>query len=391
MKNRLAMCAVAAACVLPLGMQTAMAAPTPSDTKVEYCKSTQAKVEAEIHARLLKIGLHRHDADRITVKISHEISHDKAVSADRIRELAEDDVTPAQKDKLAEVISNLPGHRIARAIADHNKKVLDDIDKVIIDKLVDNGVDERTAEIVAPHVTGEIVSKHAWNAGTVKDGLDKGFDEAAKHNAEVGDKAAEAMDKGVKSPLSEECNAILNGDETPSADPSGSASPSETATPSADPSESASPSADPSGTASPSESASPSVEPSADASDSATVDPEPVDPWIPGDGDETATPSADPSVTPTATESPEPSESADDENTGDEGVLPVVPSTDPSSNTGDEGVVPGGKEAPNANPSESTGDEGVVTGPATPSADSSATAAPAGGGSDAKALPKTGN
>lgn len=371
MKNRLAMCAVAAACVLPLGMQTAMAAPTPSDTKVEYCKSTQAKVEAEIHARLLKIGLHRHDADRITVKISHEISHDKAISADRIRELAEDDVTPAQKDKLAEVISNLPGHRIARAIADHNKKVLDDIDKVIIDKLVDNGVDERTAEIVAPHVTGEIVSKHAWNADTVKDGLDKGFDEAAKHNAEVGDKAAEAMDKGVKSPLSEECNAILNGDETPSADPSGSASPS----------------ADPSGTASPSESASPSVEPSADASDSATVDPEPVDPWVPGDGDETA----DPSVTPTATDSPEPSESADDENTGDEGVLPVVPSTDPSSNTGDEGVVPGGKETPNADPSENTGDEGVVSGPATPSAGSSATAAPAGGGSDAKALPKTGN
>lgn len=326
MKNRLAMCAVAAACVLPLGVQTAMAAPTPSDTKVEYCKSTQAKVEAEIHARLLKIGLHRHDADRITVKISHEISHDKAISADRIRELAEDDVTPVQKDKLAEVISNLPGYRIARAIADHNKKVLDDIDKVIIDKLVDNGVDERTAEIVAPHVTGEIVSKHAWNADTVKDGLDKGFDEAAKHNAEVGDKAAEAMDKGVKSPLSEECNAILNGDETPSADPSGSASPS-----------------------------------------------------------------ADPSVTPIATDSPEPSESADDENTGDEGVLPVVPSTDPSSNTGDEGVVPGGKETPNANPSENTGDEGVVTGPATPSADPSAIAAPDGGGSDAKALPKTGN
>ena len=69
----------------------------------------------------------------------------------------------------------------------------------------------------------------------------------------------------------------------------------------------------------------------------------------------------------------------------------MVPSTDPSSNTGDEGVVPGGKETPNANPSENTGDEGVVTGPATPSAGSSATAAPAGGGSDAKALPKTGN
>ena len=390
MKNRLAMCAVAAACVLPLGMQTAMAAPpTPSDTKVEYCKSTQAKVEAEIHARLLKIGLHRHDADRITVKISHEISHDKAISADRIRELTEDDVTPAQKDKLAEVISNLPGHRIARAIADHNKKVLDDIDKVIIDKLVDNGVDERTAEIVAPHVTGEIVSKHAWNADTVKDGLDKGFDEAAKHNAEVGDKAAKAMDKGVKSPLSEECNAILHGDDTPSADPSGSASPSASESPSVDPSESASPTATSTADPTPSESDSPT----ADASDSATIkpDPEPTDPWIPGDGDETATPSADPSVTPTATDSPEPSESADDENTGDEGVLPVVPSTNPSSNTGDEGVVPGGKETPNANQSENTGDEATVTGPATPSADSSATAAPAGGGSDAKALPKTGN
>ena len=172
-KNRLAMCAVVAACALPLGMRTAMAAPTtpPSDTKVEYCEPTQVfKFEAEIHARLLKIGLHHLDADRITIKISHEISYNKTISPNRIRELAKDDVTPAQKDKLAGVISDLPGHRIARVIADHNKKVLDDIDKVIIDKLVSNGVDERTAEIVAPHVTGEIVSKHAWNAASLPAG-----------------------------------------------------------------------------------------------------------------------------------------------------------------------------------------------------------------------------
>lgn len=348
-KNRLAMCAVVAACALPLGMRTAMAAPTtpPSDTKVQYCEPTQVfKFEAEIHARLLKIGLHHLDADRITIKISHEISYNKTISPNRIRELAQDDVTPAQKDKLAEVISDLPGHRIARAIADHNKKVLDDIDKVIIDKLVSNGVDERTAQIVAPHVTIEIISKHSWNIDTVKDGLDKGFDEAAKHNAEVGDKAAEAM-KGMDF----SCNPV------PSSDPSGSASPSETATPSADPSKTAAPT------------------PSPDASGSATVTPKPTDP----------------SVTPTAPDSPEPSESADDDNTGDEGVLPVAPSTNSSKNTGDEGVAPGGKETSNANPSKNTGDEGVVTGPATPSANAPATAAPAGGGSDAKALPKTGN
>ena len=96
-------------------------------------------------------------------------------------------------------------------------------------------------------------------------------------------------------------------------------------------------------------------------------------------------------MTPTDTDSPEPSESADDDNTGDEGVLPVAPSTNPSKNTGDEGVAPGGKETSNANPSKNTGDEGVVTGPATPSANALATAAPAGDGSDAKALPKTGN
>ena len=327
-KNRLAMCAVVAACALPLGMRTAMAAPTtpPSDTKVEYCEPTQVfKFEAEIHARLLKIGLHHLDADRITIKISHEISYNKTISPNRIRELAKDDVTPAQKDKLAGVISDLPGHRIARVIADHNKKVLDDIDKVIIDKLVSNGVDERTAQIVAPHVTIEIISKHSWNVDTVKDGLDKGFDEAAKHNAEVGDKAAEAM-KGMDF----SCNPV------PSSDPSGSASPSKTATPSADPSKTATPT------------------PSPDPSGSATVTPKPTDP----------------SVTPTAPDSPDPSESADDDNTGDEGVLPVAPST---------------------NPSKNTGDEGVVTGPATPSANPPATAAPAGGGSDAKALPKTGN
>lgn len=327
-KNRLAMCAVVAACALPLGMRTAMAAPTtsPSDTKVEYCEPTQVfKFEAEIHARLLKIGLHHLDADRITIKISHEISYNKTISPNRIRELAKDDVTPAQKDKLAGVISDLPGHRIARVIADHNKKVLDDIDKVIIDKLVSNGVDERTAQIVAPHVTIEIISKHSWNVDTVKDGLDKGFDEAAKHNAEVGDKAAEAM-KGMDF----SCNPV------PSSDPSGSASPSKTATPSADPSKTATPT------------------PSPDPSGSATVTPKPTDP----------------SVTPTAPDSPEPSESADDDNTGDEGVLPVAPST---------------------NPSKNTGDEGVVTGPATPSANPPANAAPAGGDSEAKALPKTGN
>lgn len=346
-KNRLAMCAVVAACALPLGMRTAMAAPTPppSDTKVEYCEPTQVfKFEAEIHARLLKIGLHHLDADRITIKISHEISYNKTISPNRIRELAQDDVTPDQKDKLAEVISDLPGHRIARAIADHNKKVLDDIDKVIIDKLVSNGVDERTAQIVAPHVTIEIISKHSWNIDTVKDGLDKGFDEAAKHNAEVGDKAAEAM-KGMDF----SCNPV------PSADPSGSASPSKTATPSADPSKTA------------------TLTPSPDPSGSATVTPKPTDP----------------SVTPTAPDSPEPSESADDDNTGDEGVLPVAPSTNPSKNTGDEGVVPGGKGTSNANLSKNTGDEGVVTGPATPSANPPATAA--GGDSEAKALPKTGN
>ena len=348
-KNRLAMCAVVAACALPLGMRTAMAAPTtpPSDTKVEYCEPTQVfKFEAEIHARLLKIGLHHLDADRITIKISHEISYNKTISPNRIRELAQDDVTPAQKDKLAEVISDLPGHRIARAIADHNKKVLDDIDKVIIDKLVSNGVDERTAQIVAPHVTIEIISKHSWNVDTVKDGLDKGFDEAAKHNAEVGDKAAEAM-KGMDF----SCNPV------PSSDPSGSASPSKTATPSADPSKTA------------------TLTPSPDPSGSATVTPKPTDP----------------SVTLTAPDSPEPSESADDDNTGDEGVLPVAPSTNPSKNTGDEGVVPGGKGTSNANLSKNTGDEGVVTGPATPSANPPATAAPAGGDSEAKALPKTGN
>lgn len=348
-KNRLAMCAVVAACALPLGMRTAMAAPTPppSDTKVQYCEPTQVfKFEAEIHARLLKIGLHHLDADRITIKISHEISYNKTISPNRIRELAKDDVTPAQKDKLAEVISDLPGHRIARVIADHNKKVLDDIDKVIIDKLVSNGVDERTAQIVAPHVTIEIISKHSWNIDTVKDGLDKGFDEAAKHNAEVGDKAAEAM-KGMDF----SCNPV------PSSDPSGSASPSKTATPSADPSKTATPT------------------PSPDPSGSATVTPKPTDP----------------SVTPTAPDSPEPSESADDDNTGDEGVLPVAPSTNPSKNTGDEGVVPGGKGTSNANLSKNTGDEGVVTGPATPSANPPATAAPAGGDSEAKALPKTGN
>ena len=195
-------------------------------------------------------------------------------------------------------------------------------------------------------MTIEIISKHSWNVDTVKDGLDKGFDEAAKHNAEVGDKAAEAM-KGMDF----SCNPV------PSADPSGSASPSKTATPSADPSKTATPT------------------PSPDPSGSATVTPKPTDP----------------SVTPTAPDSPEPSESADDDNTGDEGVLPVAPSTNPSKNTGDEGVVPGGKGTSNANLSKNTGDEGVVTGPATPSANPPATAAPAGGDSEAKALPKTGN